>query len=127
MAVLTRKAQFYPHHGVYAYTLRGFDLRVVPRLRRLHLREQDILWIRKIYFYHQSLQKYFDADGYYRRNLYELSRRMKNDRRMPLYFLLIRSRLFDVGFDSVTHQVLWIWSPAARRVFPDLFNSKLFL
>ena len=125
VAVKVRRPRYYPHHGLYAYTLKGFDRKVVPRLRRMRLRDKDIDCVRRIYFYHPSLVKHFDAEGYYRNvaacHLHALSRRQGNDRKMPLLLLLLRTRLFYVGFDPTDGQVAWVWSPAARRVFPTIF------
>lgn len=102
----------YPHWGTYAYTERGFDRRVVPRLLALGVTRRDVQRLRSLYFQdspsvHQNAMGAFCNKRHFR--LYYLSRSEGFDRKAPLLNLIVRSGLFYVCWEG--EAVRWILSP----------------
>ncbi len=98
-----KRPKRYSHCPRKAYTLQGFERRVVPRLmRELGISKKDIEKLKKLYF----LGKYdchLDTSGAYRNqrryHLYLLGRDLGKDRKRKLFDLVERSQMFYVYYD----------------------------
>ena len=115
----------YPHWGFYAYTRRGFDVRVRPRLIAEGFSAHDVARLRELYFGGIRYERHCDETGFYRNKrryrLYRLSRDvMKYDRKNPTFSLVIRSGLFYVCLDE-TGRVEGFQSPFNLRCAGRLF------
>ena len=111
------KPKWYPHRPRKAYTLRGFERRVVPRLmRELGISQKDVEKIKKLYFLHKY-ECHLDTSGAYRNqrryHLYHLSRDLGKDRKRRLFDLVERSQMFYVYYDKDGHIEAFV-SPCAH-------------
>ena len=112
-----KRPKWYPHRPCKAYTLQGFERRVVPRMmRELGISQKDIEKLKKLYF----LGKYdchLDTSGAYRNqrryHLYYLSRNLGKDRKRRLFDLVERSQMFYVYYGKDGHIEAFV-SPCAH-------------
>jgi len=109
---------FYPPRGALPYTLVGFHRSVRRRLRMRGFKECEIARIEKLYF-GIKLKEHIDETGCYRNlrqfRLYKMSRKLKADRKRPIFELALRSGLFECFLDD-DGKVVGIVSPYCVRV-----------
>ena len=101
---LTRPKR-YSHRPRKAYTLRGFEHRVMPRLMRdLGITRKEAEKLRRLYFPRGMMAQHLDTSGAYRNarryRLYDLGRTLGKDRKQRLFDLVERSGMFYVYHDS---------------------------
>ena len=97
-----KRPKWYPHRPCKAYTLQGFERRVVPRMmRELGISQKDIEKLKKLYFL-EKYDRHLDTSGAYRNqrryHLYYLSRNLGKDRKRKLFDLVERSQMFYVYY-----------------------------
>lgn len=111
------KPRFYPHRGFYAYSRRGFDRRVVARLRARGFTVREVERLRDLYFRDRPSSHQDPLTGAFcfvrRYRLYWLARDLGYDRRSRLLELLERSGLFYVIRDEEGERVR-VLSPYTR-------------
>ena len=108
----------YSHCPRKAYTLRGFERRVLPRLIREHrITKRFADKLEQMYF-PKGLNPYMDDTGVFRNTrryrLYYLSRDLGKDRKRQLFDLVVKSQLFYVYYDD-EGQVKAFVSPWVHR------------
>ncbi len=100
---LTRPKR-YSHRPRKAYTLRGFEQKVMPRLMRdLGITRKEAEKLRRLYF-PRGMMAHLDKTGAYRNarhyRLYSLGRELGKDRKSRLFDLVLRSEMFYVYYDD---------------------------
>jgi len=121
------RPKYYPHRGAYAYTRRGFACRVRSRLHERGFTAKQISRLEDLYFciaYHEHQ----DPTGAYRNTrqyrLYSLSRKLKGDRKRPLFELVERSSMFFCFYDDDGKMVAFV-SPRAAVVYGAIPLDRL--
>ena len=117
----------YPHWGRYVYSKRGWDRRVVRRLRLDGFTMTEIRKLHELYF-NSGLSPHQDQMGTYRNKrryrLHAMSRQQLHyDRKRPLFDLVIRSGLFYVFYDDNDHITGFV-SPTSVYVRGVIFFSE---
>ena len=97
-----KRPKWYPHRPRKAYTLQGFERRVVPRLmRELGISKNEADKLKKLYFI-CKYESHLDTSGAYRNqrryHLYYLGRSLGKDRKRKLFDLVERSQMFSVYY-----------------------------
>ena len=97
-----KRPKWYSHCPRKAYTLRGFERRVVPRLmRELNISKKEADKLKKLYFLCKC-DCHLDTSGAYRNlrryHLYYLGRALGKDRKRKLFDLVERSQMFYVYY-----------------------------
>ena len=97
-----KRPKWYPHRPRKAYTLQGFERRVVPRLmRELGISKNEADKLKKLYFI-CKYESHLDTSGAYRNqrryHLYYLGRSLGKDRKRKLFDLVERSQMFYVYY-----------------------------
>ena len=97
-----KRPKWYPHRPCKAYTLQGFERRVVPRLmRELGISKNEADKLKKLYFI-CKYECHLDTSGAYRNqrryHLYSLGRSLGKDRKRKLFDLVERSQMFYVYY-----------------------------
>ena len=97
-----KRPKWYPHRPRKAYTLQGFERRVVPRLmRELGISKNEAGKLKKLYFI-CKYESHLDTSGAYRNqrryHLYYLGRSLGKDRKRKLFDLVERSQMFSVYY-----------------------------
>ena len=97
-----KRPKWYPHRPRKAYTLQGFERRVVPRLmRELGISKNEADKLKKLYFI-CKYECHLDTSGAYRNqrryHLYSLGRSLGKDRKRRLFDLVERSQMFYVYY-----------------------------
>ena len=97
-----KRPKWYPHRPCKAYTLQGFERRVVPRLmRELGITKNEADKLKKLYFI-CKYESHLDTSGAYRNqrryHLYYLGRSLGKDRKRRLFDLVERSQMFYVYY-----------------------------
>ena len=97
-----KRPKWYPHRPCKAYTLQGFERRVVPRLmRELGISKNEADKLKKLYFI-CKYECHLDTSGAYRNqrryHLYSLGRSLGKDRKRRLFDLVERSQMFYVYY-----------------------------
>ena len=112
-----KRPKWYSHCPRKAYTLRGFERRVVPRLmRELNISKKEADKLKKLYFLCKC-DCHLDTSGAYRNqrryHLYYLGRDLGKDRKRRLFDLVERSQMFYVYYDKDGHIEAFV-SPCAH-------------
>lgn len=94
----------YSHCPRKAYTIKGFDQRVMPNLcKKLGITRKEAEKLKRLYF-PSDLLAHLDVSGAYRNNrrykLYRLSRKLGKDRKRRLFDLVKKSEMFYVYYDE---------------------------
>ena len=97
-----KRPKWYSHCPRKAYTLRGFERRVVPRMmRELGISKKEAEKLRRLYF-PRGFMSHLDKTGAYRNTrqyrLYRLGRKLGKDRKSRLFDLVERSQMFYVYY-----------------------------
>ena len=97
-----KRPKWYSHCPRKAYTLQGFERRVVPRLmRELGISKNEADKLKKLYFI-CKYECHLDTSGAYRNqrryHLYYLGRSLGKDRKRKLFDLVERSQMFYVYY-----------------------------
>ena len=97
-----KRPKRYSHCPRKAYTLQGFERRVVPRLmRELGISKNEADKLKKLYFI-CKYECHLDTSGAYRNqrryHLYSLGRSLGKDRKRKLFDLVERSQMFYVYY-----------------------------
>ena len=118
------KPKWYPHRPRKAYTLRGFERRVVPRLmRELNISKKEAEKLHRLYF-PRGFMSHLDKTGAYRNTrqyrLYRLGRELGKDRKSRLFDLVLRSEMFYVYYDDDGQVVAFVspWVHSALGIIP---------
>ena len=119
-----KRPKWYSHCPRKAYTLRGFERRVVPRMmRELGITKKEAEKLRRLYF-PRGFMSHLDKTGAYRNTrqyrLYRLGRKLGKDRKSRLFDLVLRSEMFYVYYDEEGHVEAFVspWVHAALGVIP---------
>ena len=119
-----KRPKWYSHRPCKAYTLRGFEQRVVPRLMHdLSISKKEAEKLRRLYF-PRGLMSHLDKTGAYRNTrqyrLYRLGRKLGKDRKSRLFDLVLRSEMFYVYYDDDGQVVAFVspWVHAALGIIP---------
>ena len=99
-----KRPKRYSHRPRKAYTLRGFEHRVLPRLMRdLNISKKEAEKLLRLYF-PRGFMSHLDKTGAYRNTrqyrLYRLGRELGKDRKSRLFDLVLRSEMFYVYYDD---------------------------
>ena len=118
------KPKWYPHCPRKAYTLRGFQRRVEPRLMRdLNISKKEAEKLRRLYF-PRGFMSHLDKTGTYcnkrQCRLYSLGRELGKDRKSRLFDLVLRSEMFYVYYDDDGQVVAFVspWVHFALGIIP---------
>ena len=119
-----KRPKWYSHCPRKAYTLRGFERRVTPRLMRdLHISKKEAEKLRRLYF-PRGIMSHIDKTGAYRNTrqyrLYSLGRELGKDRKSQLFDLVLRSEMFYVYYDDDGKVVAFVspWVHYALGIIP---------
>ena len=119
------KPKRYSHCPRKAYTVRGFEQRVVPRLmRELNISRKEAEKLHRLYFPRGLMSQHLDPSGAYRNarryNLYRLGRTLGKDRKQRLFDLVLRSEIFYVYYDDDGQVVAFVspWVHSALGIIP---------
>jgi hypothetical protein len=119
-----KRPKWYPHRPCKAYTLQGFERRVVPRLmRELNISKKEAEKLNRLYF-PRGFMSHLDKTGAYRNTrqyrLYRLGRKLGKDRKSRLFDLVQRSEMFYVYYDDDGQVVAFVspWVHAALGIIP---------
>ena len=102
--MLLKRPKNYSHCARKAYTLRGFEQRVAPRMMRdLNISKKEAEKLKRLYF-PRGFMRHLDKSGAYRNarryRLYHLGRKLGKDRKSRLFELVVRSEMFYVYYDD---------------------------
>ena len=119
-----KRPKWYSHCPRKAYTLRGFERRVVPRMRRdLNITKKEAEKLRRLYF-PRGFMSHLDKTGAYRNTrqyrLYSLGRKLGKDRKSRLFDLVLRSEMFYVYYDDEGRVEAFVspWVHSALGIIP---------
>ena len=99
-----KRPKRYSHCPRKAYTLRGFEQKVMPNLMRdLDISKKEADKLKRLYF-PRGFTCHLDTSGTYRNqrryHLYHLGRSLGKDRKRRLFDLVERSQMFYVYYDK---------------------------
>ena len=119
-----KRPKWYSHCPRKAYTLRGFERRVVPRMMRdLNITKKEAEKLRRLYF-PRGFMSHLDKTGTYRNTrqyrLYSLGRKLGKDRKSRLFDLVLRSEMFYVYYDEDGQVEAFVspWVHSALGIIP---------
>lgn len=119
-----KRPKWYSHCPRKAYTLRGFERRVVPRMMRdLGITKKEAEKLRRLYF-PRGFMSHLDKTGAYRNTrqyrLYSLGRKLGKDRKSRLFDLVLRSEMFYVYYDEDGQVEAFVspWVHSALGIIP---------
>ena len=119
-----KRPKWYSHCPRKAYTLRGFERRVVPRMmRELGISKKEAEKLRRLYF-PRGFMSHLDKTGAYRTTrqyrLYRLGRKLGKDRKSRLFDLVLRSEMFYVYYDDEGQVEAFVspWVHSALGIIP---------
>lgn len=119
-----KRPKWYSHCPRKAYTLRGFERRVVPRMmRELGISKKEAEKLRRLYF-PRGFMSHLDKTGAYRNTrqyrLYSLGRKLGKDRKSRLFDLVLRSEMFYVYYDDEGQVEAFVspWVHSALGIIP---------
>ena len=119
-----KRPKWYSHCPRKAYTLRGFERRVVPRMMRdLGITKKEAEKLRRLYF-PRGFMSHLDKTGAYRNTrqyrLYSLGRKLGKDRKSRLFDLVLRSEMFYVYYDDEGRVEAFVspWVHSALGIIP---------
>ena len=112
-----KRPKRYSHRPRKAYTLRGFEQKVMPHLMRdLGISKKEAERLKRLYFL-SEFKCHLDTSGTYRNrrryHLYDLGRELGKDRKRKLFDLVERSQMFYVYYDKDGHIEAFV-SPCAH-------------
>ena len=118
------KPKNFSHRPRKAYTMRGFEQRVMPRMMRdLNISKKEAEKLKRLYF-PRGFMRHLDKSGAYRNarryRLYHLGRKLGKDRKSRLFDLVLRSEMFYVYYDDEGHVVAFVspWVHFALGIIP---------
>ena len=119
-----KRPKWYSHCPRKAYTLRGFEQRVVPRMMRdLNITKKEAEKLRRLYF-PRGFMSHLDKTGAYRNTrqyrLSRLGRKLGKDRKSRLFDLVLRSEMFYVYYDDEGQVEAFVspWVHSALGIIP---------
>ena len=119
-----KRPKWYSHCPRKAYTLRGFERRVEPRMMRdLGITKKEAEKLRRLYF-PRGFMSHLDKTGAYRNTrqyrLYCLGRKLGKDRKSRLFDLVLRSEMFYVYYDDEGQVEAFVspWVHSALGIIP---------
>ena len=119
-----KRPKWYSHRPRKAYTLRGFDQKVMPRLmRELGISKKEAEKLRRLYF-PRGFTAHLDTSGAYRNarryRLYQLGRELGKDRKQRLFDLVLRSEMFYVYYDDEGQVIAFVspWVHSKLGIIP---------
>ena len=119
-----KRPKWYSHCPRKAYTLRGFERRVEPRMMRdLGITKKEAEKLRRLYF-PRGFMSHLDKTGAYRNTrqyrLYSLGRKLGKDRKSRLFDLVLRSEMFYVYYDDEGQVEAFVspWVHSALGIIP---------
>ena len=119
-----KRPKWYSHCPRKAYTMRGFERRVEPRMmRELGITKKEAEKLRRLYF-PRGFMSHLDKTGAYRNTrqyrLYSLGRKLGKDRKSRLFDLVLRSEMFYVYYDDEGQVEAFVspWVHSALGIIP---------
>ena len=119
-----KRPKWYSHCPRKAYSLRGFERRVEPRMmRELGITKKEAEKLRRLYF-PRGFMSHLDKTGAYRNTrqyrLYHLGRKLGKDRKSRLFDLVLKSEMFYVYYDEEGQVEAFVspWVHAALGIIP---------
>ena len=119
-----KRPKWYSHCSRKAYTLRGFERRVEPRMMRdLGITKEEAEKLRRLYF-PRGFMSHLDKTGAYRNTrqyrLYRLGRKLGKDRKSRLFDLVLKSEMFYVYYDDEGQVEAFVspWVHSALGIIP---------
>ena len=119
-----KRPKRYSHRPRKAYTLRGFEQKVIPHLMRdLGISKKEAERLKQLYFLCE-FKCHLDTSGAYRNqrryHLYHLGRSLGKDRKRKLFDLVERSQMFYVYYDKDGQVEAFVspWAHSALGIIP---------